>query len=130
MRTISIKLIYLLLFIGVFSGCQQDNVQTQPATESMGHTVDKIEEVSNEKSAPIEQQTPWISATVKYLEFEGGFYGIVTNKGIKLLPINLAKKYRQHGLTIEVQGYDAQGVMTIHQWGKPFKITDIKLLKK
>ena len=125
MRNKFIQLISISILFSLVSACQQNSLATPTQKE-----VTKVENMSNADKPPsTNNKTQWLVATINYMEFEGGFYGIVTKAGSKLLPINLAKKYRQHGLLIEVQGYEAEGVMTIHQWGKPFKITNIKLPK-
>ncbi len=68
--------------------------------------------------------------TVKYLSLEGGFYGLITSDGMNLLPLNLAKSYQVVGTVLKVEGYIINDMATIQQWGKPFKITTVKLLKK
>jgi len=70
----------------------------------------------------------WLKAKVIFLNLEGGFYGIVTDDGKHLLPVNLAKKFRQHNAAIKVKGKLLKGVMTIQQWGTPFKIAEIELI--
>ena len=71
-----------------------------------------------------------VQGTIRYFDLEGGFYGIVTNKGQKLLPLNLAKEYQQAGAIVEVKGELQQGMMTTQQWGIPFKVSHITVLKK
>ncbi len=67
--------------------------------------------------------------TVKYFDFEGGFYGLVGKDGKKLLPMNLAKKYQVDGSILKVRGHIIKGMMTIQQWGTPFEVTDVELIK-
>jgi len=71
-----------------------------------------------------------VQGTIRYFDLEGGFYGIVTNKGQKLLPLNLAKEYQQAGAVVEVKGELQQDMMTTQQWGTPFKVSRITMLKK
>jgi hypothetical protein len=68
--------------------------------------------------------------TIKYMAVEGGMYGIITHKGERLLPMNLAKEYRQDGAVIKFSGHYVKDIVTIQQWGKPFTITAIKLISK
>ena len=70
----------------------------------------------------------WQHGTVKYLTMEGGFYGIITDDGKRLLPMGLAPEYRQHGAKVKVQGELIKDMMTIQQWGTPFKVVAIELL--
>ncbi len=66
--------------------------------------------------------------TIHFLNLEGGFYGIVTENGVKLLPMNLAKEYQKPGAVVKVKG-ETLDVMTIQQWGTPFKITAIEIIE-
>lgn len=75
------------------------------------------------------EATMWQQATVKYLSFEGGFYGLITHNGLKYLPIGLAKEFQQDGAVVSIKGKVNNQVMTIYQWGTPFEISDIKLIK-
>lgn len=68
--------------------------------------------------------------TVVYNRFEGGFYGLLTHDGKKLLPLNLDKNYRQDGAILQVKGEVANDAMTIQQWGTPFKISSVKIVKE
>ncbi|MFT6902900.1 MAG: hypothetical protein ACJAXS_003119 [Colwellia sp.] len=70
----------------------------------------------------------WQRGRVQFLNLEGGFYGIITDSGKKLLPMNMAKEFAQNGAVVRVKG-KVKDVMTIQQWGTPFTITDIELIK-
>ena len=89
--------------------------------------------LSTEEVTPVmksnKQETQWRTGTIKFMEFEGGFFGIVTDEGDKLLPMNLAKEFQQIGAKVKIQGQLVTDMMTIQQWGTPFKITKIELIK-
>ncbi|NQZ27193.1 MAG: hypothetical protein HRT55_12880 [Colwellia sp.] len=87
--------------------------------------VTELRESDMDKSA----KKSWQQVTVKYLNFEGGFYGLVSSTGEKLLPMNLAKEYQLEGTKLKVKGQLIKDMMTIQQWGEPFKITDVELIK-
>ena len=70
-----------------------------------------------------------IQVKVVYLDFEGGFYGLITNEGKKLLPMNLAKEYKIADTILEVQGQEVTDMATTKQWGTLFKLSNIKLIK-
>lgn len=99
----------------------------------------KLESLSDENSQvimskPVVEQSAqvkdiWIQATVKHMNFEGGFFGLITKQGEKLLPMNLNKSFHQEGAIIRIQGRKQKNVMTIQQWGTPFEITHIELIK-
>ena len=69
-----------------------------------------------------------ITGTVKYVELEGGFYGIISDDGNKYDPVNLAPEYRKNGLRIKA-GVSVQKNMTsIHMWGILIRINQIQVL--
>jgi len=68
-------------------------------------------------------------ATVKYMNFEGGFFGVISEEGKHWLPLNLNKEFQQEGAVIKVKGKAVKDMMTIQQWGTPFSITHIELIK-
>ena len=63
------------------------------------------------------------------MAFEGGFYGIVTENNLKLLPVNLNAQLKQNGAVISFAGKALKDINTIQQWGTPFEISDIHLIK-
>jgi len=93
------KLLLLILFIFLFAGCGQ----AQSIITGVGE--------------------------VRYMEFEGGFYGIVSDQGDKYLPLNLEEEYKKDGLRVSFEIVPAD-VMTLQMWGNPVEIKDIKLLEE
>lgn len=69
-----------------------------------------------------------ITGTIKYLSFEGGFYGIVADNGKHYDPINLPRKYRQDGLRVGFQAIEMKGMVSIRMWGTIINITRITKL--
>ena len=76
----------------------------------------------------MEKTLPY-KGTIHYYDLEGGFFGITTDQGTKFLPMGLSKDYMQHGATIEFSGAIDNDVMTIQQWGTPFKIKEVRIIK-
>jgi hypothetical protein len=76
------KVLLSLIFLYI-SGC---------ATSSE----DQIIEAQKADSMSRIKQT-WQKVTVKYLDFEGGFYGLVSQSGTRLLPMGLPKEYKIEG---------------------------------
>ncbi len=70
------------------------------------------------------------TGTIKYIPLEGGFYGIITEKGEKYLPLNLAEEYKEDGLKVWFKGKVGKDVATIYQWGKPVEILEIRKVGK
>ena len=84
---------------------------------------------SEEAKMTAKESNTWHEVTVNFLDFEGGFYGLVSSDGNKLLPMNLAKEYKLQGTVLKVQGHIIKDMITTQQWGQVFKITDVKLIK-
>ena len=64
-------------------------------------------------------QDEWktFKGTIIYNDFEGGFYGIITEDGKKLDPINLDKKFKSDGLILRGQFKELKEQTSTHQWG-------------
>lgn len=66
------------------------------------------------------------TGTIKYINLEGGFYGIISDNGQKLDPINLKKEFKKDGLRVKFVYSIKKGAMSIHQWGKIIEIISIR----
>ena len=64
--------------------------------------------------------------TVRYIDLEGGFWGIVSDDGKHYDPSNLAQEYQQEGLRVAVEAVVLNRV-GIHMWGT---IIEIKAITK
>ncbi len=79
---------------------------------------------------PIDKEVlVWQKTTVTYISLEGGFFGLLTEDGEKLLPLKLPKKFRQDGAIVNVLGKAKKNIVTFQQWGVPFEIQQINLLQ-
>lgn len=58
-----------------------------------------------------------IQATVKWIDLEMGFYGLVDQNGNKWLPINLPQRMQQNGLTVNVKVQVLHDAVTTNMWG-------------
>ncbi|RLE68274.1 MAG: hypothetical protein DRJ45_08205, partial [Thermoprotei archaeon] len=76
-----------------------------------------------------EKEVICANGTIKYIHLEGGFYGIETEKGEKYLPLNLPDEFKRNGLRIWFKAKPRK-VATIHMWGKPIEILEIKKLEE
>lgn len=76
------------------------------------------------RSATQEAQAKMISFNGKVvrLEFEGGFWGIVTDDGQNLNPSNLPADFQHEGLRVRGKAQAREGVMGIQMWGTPVHI--------
>lgn len=64
--------------------------------------------------------------TIRYMDFEGGFYGIVADGGEHYDPVNLPAGYKKDGLRVRFQVKEKKGVVGIHMWGKIVEIVRIE----
>jgi len=69
-----------------------------------------------------------ITGTVRYLDFEGGFYGLVGDDGEKYDPVNLPKEYKKDGLRVKFQVTEKKGMVGFHMWGKIVEVVKIEKL--
>ena len=66
------------------------------------------------------------TGTVKYVNLEGGFYGIISDNGQKLDPINLKNEFKKDGLRVKFVYSLKKSGANIHQWGKIIEIISIR----
>lgn len=64
------------------------------------------------------------NAEVRWIELEGGFYGLVSNEGERYLPLNLPEAFRRDGLKVEVRGR-VEKVVSFRMWGTALRILEI-----
>ena len=69
------------------------------------------------------------TGTIRYVDLEGGFYGIVSDDGTYYDPINLEAEFKIDGLRIYYKGKINEDVFNTHMWGTPIEITEIESLK-
>jgi hypothetical protein len=63
--------------------------------------------------------------TVRYMELEGGFYGIVADDSTRYLPQDLGTDYREDGLRVRFRAAVQDSAMTMEMWGTPVEMLDI-----
>ncbi len=69
-----------------------------------------------------------VTGTVRHIEVEGGFYGIVTDDGTNLDPVNLPEEFQKDGLRLEARVVPLRDGVSIHMWGTPVRIIEFKRL--
>ena len=65
---------------------------------------------------------------VRFMTIEGGFYALYADDGRVFTPSNLAKKYQQDGLLVEVTGQILTDMMSYQQHGKMLQVTSITII--
>jgi hypothetical protein len=68
-----------------------------------------------------------LTGTVCRVDLEGGFFGIVTDEGEDLYPVDLPDAFKKDGTKIRFAAESA-AVFTMHMWGRPVTVRDIERL--
>ncbi len=63
--------------------------------------------------------------TVRYIDLEGGFYGIVGKNGSRYHPVNLGSLWKKDGLQVSATVRPDEGGMGIYMWGQEVEIITI-----
>lgn len=130
MTTFSKLILFTIPLVALY-GCQTDkNLHTaniQKSEVSQGAEIKNIaaSKIQVAKNMNITNQ----KGTIKFMEFEGGFFGIITDNAEHYLPLGLDKQFHQDGAIIEFSAEIKHDIVTMHQWGKAIKINKIKLIK-
>jgi hypothetical protein len=130
-------LIFTLIAIGL-SACGSDNLKTDSAHKAESfidnkdvkdaNSQSKMEAVKEIDSKHDESEKMTITGQIRYLEFEGGFYGFIANNGDKYMPSGLKNEYRRNGLIVEMKVEPIPDMMTIQQFGILVKVLEIKVI--
>ena len=67
------------------------------------------------------------TATVRFIDLEGGFWGIVTDGGRTLRPADLCDDLKEDGLRVHVEGRTRPDLGGVHMWGESF---DLRLVER
>ncbi len=68
------------------------------------------------------------SGTVRWLDLEGGFWGIVADDSTKYDPGTLDERFRKDGLRVRFDARKTEGQMSFRQWGTLVTIVRIDSL--
>lgn len=84
--------------------------------------------VKNNATQPDKQNYVSKTGTIKFLCFEGGFYGIVSDDGKHYDPGSLDQEFQVDGLRVEFEAETIHSMATIHMWGTPVSIIHMEKL--
>lgn len=73
-----------------------------------------------------EDLSSWTRGVIQKVELEGGFFGIFTEEGQKLLPTHLPEKFKQSGMEVRFRYRELKNVVSIRMWGKSVVISEIE----
>jgi hypothetical protein len=68
------------------------------------------------------------SGVIKFIEIEGGFYGIFSDDGEKYDPLNLPDEFKHDGLKVNFKLRVVRNQMSFHMWGKLVYLLDIEII--
>lgn len=81
---------------------------------------DKVQEMRD-------ASTTDFTGTMRWIELEGGFWGIITASGGKYLPTQaLPEAVQKEGMPVRGTLRLRKGVMTIQMWGSPVEVVTIE----
>ena len=78
--------------------------------------------------APVTRSQPvtMMTGTVRYIDLEGGFYGIEADDGARYYPLNLSGVYKEDGLQVRFSINQRSDIMTTVMWGQVCEIVEIE----
>ena len=130
-----------ILIILAVTGCKAEAEKTgsplpaaKLASETLASNKSRIKTKLEVKSNPeIKQEAPkmiTLRGTVRYKNFEGGFWGLDGNDGNKYQPSGLNKALLVEGMIVEVTGIieDDEHLMTLQQYGKILTVKQSKMI--
>lgn len=59
---------------------------------------------------------------IHYVELEGGFYGITTDRGARYYPVDLRDEFMRAGMRVRFRARVLEDMVTIQMWGTPVSI--------
>ncbi|MDG1434005.1 MAG: hypothetical protein P8Q41_08335 [Saprospiraceae bacterium] len=65
---------------------------------------------------------------VIYHDFSGGFWGIVSDKGIEYRPLNFPIQLKKEGVRVDIVVEDMNDEISMFMWGQPVKIISFSIL--
>jgi len=68
------------------------------------------------------------SGTIRYIDLEGSFWGIIATDGTHYEPTNLSDDYKHDGLAVQVVAV-TKDLYNIHMWGKIIEIISISRIE-
>lgn len=103
-------------------------VVVEVAAEPVPVQKEVVVEVVEKKPEPVVEmpKTLTILGYIKYVELEGGFFGIMTEDGTKYFPEYLEQDFKKDGLRVRLQAKPQEQILGIQMWGTPIEILKIE----
>ncbi len=68
------------------------------------------------------------TGTIRFIDLEGGFYGIVADDGQRFDAGTLGESFQQDGLRVRFTVRERTGVMSIRMWGRIVEVVSLTTL--
>jgi hypothetical protein len=69
------------------------------------------------------------TGTIRHLTIEGGAWGIETEDGEQLLPVNLDSGHRIDGLKVQFR-FEPVSMLGVGQWGRAVRVHDMRTVDR
>lgn len=66
---------------------------------------------------------------VRFINLEGGFYGIIGSDGKNYYPVNLSNEFKIDGIKVKFEGRIRKDLITTTVWGETLEIIKINKIK-
>ncbi len=99
----------LLLALLLLVACAPGQAQSPPATGAV------------DQQAILE-----VTATVRHVPLEGGFFGLIAADGTQYDPINLGPEFQQDGLAVQARLRPLRGVVSYRMWGTIVEVVSME----
>ena len=125
-----IRILALVFTAALVSACQPPPAKPKKKEMALQKPVTLTNKEKDKKMTESEAAYQY-RGTVRFYQLEGGFFGITTEQGKKFLPMQVSDpSVLKDGAVIEFSGEKVEDMMTIQQWGTPFKITKVRLISE
>ncbi|MCX6693728.1 MAG: hypothetical protein NT074_04145 [Methanomicrobiales archaeon] len=74
---------------------------------------------------PKEQGVVSGTGTIRYIDLEGGFFGIVADSGVQYYPLELPAHYQSDGARVMFVVKIRDDIVTVQQWGTPVEVREM-----
>ena len=117
------RLVCVICGLLLASCSEPESTDVAPVQQDTQKPKNQVEAVAQQLA---EAQVKMITATVRYIDLEGGFYGLVTADGERYLPTNLAEEYQTDGTVLVFKAKPVTDRVSIQQWGTMVELYQVK----
>lgn len=122
------KFSFALLALSAVSACAASPNAVEPIKQAAPAAPEApaMTEPAPRAPAPASIST---TGTVRHLDLEGGFWGIVADDGRQFDPMGLDARFQKEGLRVRFEATPETDMMSTRMWGTMVRITRIEIVK-